>query len=234
MTSKPDMQAAAPRADLAEIRRSIGLLFQPGDTVEVRIPKTRCGVISGYYDDLDKLTGDLHRADSQYQPVGIYYTVNPVNPALLARAYNRLKEHAELTTADTDIVCRRWLPVDLDPVRPAGISSSDPEHEAAIERARLIRDELQREEWGIPILADSGNGAHLLYRLDLPNTPESLRTVAGLLAKLAERFSDDHVKVDTTCGNAARIWKAYGTIARKGDSIPGRPHRLSRILEATQ
>ncbi len=34
-----------------------------------------------------------------------------------------------------------------------------------------------------------------------------------------------------TCANAARIWKAYGTVARKGDSILGRPHRISRILE---
>jgi hypothetical protein len=39
------------------------------------------------------------------------------------------------------------------------------------------------------------------------------------------------VKVDVTCANAARIWKAYGTVARKGDSIPGRPHRRSQILE---
>ena len=34
--------------------------------------------------------------------------------------------------------------------------------------------------------------------------------------------------------NAARIVKAYGTVARKGDDIPERPHRLSRILESRQ
>jgi len=32
--------------------------------------------------------------------------------------------------------------------------------------------------------------------------------------------------------NPARIWKLYGTVSRKGDSIPERPHRLARILEA--
>jgi hypothetical protein len=225
----------APAADLAEIRRGIGLLFEPGDVVEVRIPKTtRWGTISGYFDDLDKLATEVHRADRSYRPTGIYYTINPCNPALLGRAYNRLKERAEITTADTDIVVRRWLPIDFDPVRPAGISSSDEEHEAAIDRARLMRAELAGEGWGTPILADSGNGGHLLYRLDLPNTPESLRTVVGLLAKLAERFSDERVKVDTTSSNAARIWKCYGSVARKGDSIPGRPHRLSRILEVAQ
>jgi hypothetical protein len=31
--------------------------------------------------------------------------------------------------------------------------------------------------------------------------------------------------------NPARIWKLYGTIARKGDSLPDRPHRLARVLD---
>lgn len=75
------------------------------------------------------------------------------------------------------------------------------------------------------------NGAHLLYEIDLPNNQEGLAFVSGALAELDRRYSDNVVKVDVTSSNAARIWKAYGTVARKGDSIPGRPHRLSRILE---
>jgi hypothetical protein len=122
------------------------------------------------------------------------------------------------------------LPVDLDPVRPAGISSSDEEHSAAIQRARLIADEMANE-WGRPLLADSGNGAHADYAIDLPNDREALAFVVGALAELNRRYSDDVVKVDVTSGNAARIWKSYGTVSRKGDSIPGRPHRVSRILE---
>jgi hypothetical protein len=148
----------------------------------------------------------------------------------LGRAYNRLKEKAEYATADTNILRRKWLPIDLDPVRPAGISSSDEEHMAAILRARAISDEMARE-WGRPILADSGNGAHLLYRIDLPNDPQALKWISDVLAELDRRFSDNCVKVDLTSANAARIWKAYGTVARKGDNIAGRQHRVSRILE---
>jgi hypothetical protein len=81
-------------------------------------------------------------------------------------------------------------------------------------------------EWERPIIADSGNGAHLLYRIDLANDQEALAFVMGALAELDRRYSDDLVKVDLTCANAARIWKAYGTVARKGDSIPGRPPRV--------
>jgi hypothetical protein len=42
------------------------------------------------------------------------------------------------------------------------------------------------------------------------------------------------VKVDQTVFNASRIVKLYGTVARKGDHTPDRPHRLSRILVAPE
>jgi hypothetical protein len=217
-------------ADRAEIDRAIALLFEPRRAVEVRIPQTGAGVVSGYFDDHVKVATAIHGAAAKYRAPGVYYVLNPINPALLARAYNRLQERAKYTTADADILRRRWLPVDLDPVRPAGVSSSDEEHEAAIGRARIIAQDME-SKWGGAILADSGNGAHLLYEIDLPNNREGLAFVSGALAEFDRHYSDQTVKVDVTSANAARIWKAYGTVARKGDSIPGRPHRLSRILE---
>lgn len=220
-----------PVADRVEIERAIALIFDPGDVVEVRIPKTRAGTVAGYFDSPPTMAEAIYQADAKYRAGGVYYVLNKINPALLGRAYNRLKERAEQTTADNNILLRKWLPIDLDPVRPAGISSSDEEHAEAIQRARTIADDMA-SEWDRPILADSGNGAHLLYCIDLPNDQEGLGFISRTLAELDRRYSDDVVKVDVTSANAARIWKAYGTVARKGDSIPGRPHRLSRILEA--
>ena len=40
------------------------------------------------------------------------------------------------------------------------------------------------------------------------------------------------MSVDTANFNAARIWKLYGTVSRKGDNTPERPHRRSRIISA--
>ena len=51
------------------------------------------------------------------------------------------------------------------------------------------------------------------------------------LAALAQKFSDAQVKLDTDVGNAARIWKLYGTQACKGDSTAERPHRIACLLE---
>jgi archaellum biogenesis ATPase FlaH len=54
------------------------------------------------------------------------------------------------------------------------------------------------------------------------------------LKALANRYSDAVVKVDESTANPARICKLYGTMTRKGDSMPDRPHRRSNILDAPE
>lgn len=39
---------------------------------------------------------------------------------------------------------------------------------------------------------------------------------------------------DQTVFNPARLWKLYGTTARKGDDLPERPHRLARLLHVPE
>jgi len=219
--------------DRDEIRRTCDLLFAPGQVAELRALDAvtrewrRPHTVSGYFDDWDKLAA----AAMSIQARGVYVTLNPVNPALLARAHNRVRDMqaGDASTSDSDIVVRRWLPIDCDPVRPSGISATEAEHELALARAREIRAYLQAQGWPEPLLADSGNGAHLLYRVDLPVDDGGL--VAGALAALAFRFTDALVVVDEKNFNPARIWKLYGTVAAKGDHTPERPHRLSRLVE---
>ena len=55
--------------------------------------------------------------------------------------------------------------------------------------------------------------------------------VQHVLQALDARFSTERVKIDTSVYNAARICKVYGTLARKGDNRPDRPHRRAKILE---
>lgn len=88
------------------------------------------------------------------------------------------------------------------------------------------------KDLGFPglVLADSGNGAHLLGRIDLPNDLESTSIIKKCLEALSVRFTDDSIAVDLTTFNAARIWKLYGTFACKGDSTPERPHRGAKFL----
>jgi putative DNA primase/helicase len=151
---------------------------------------------------------------------GIYVTLNPVMSMVGTDA-----------AADKHIYRRRWLLVDVDPVRPANTSATDAEKAVALERIKAIRNHLRAEGWPDPVLADSGNGFHLLYRVDLPNDESSYRLVRDSLRALAAKFDDQAVKVDTTVCNASRICKLYGTLSRKGEATDERPHRAAALLE---
>jgi hypothetical protein len=217
-------------ADAAMIAHAAATLFAPGTVVELRIPTTpRQGVVSGYFDSAPQFV-QAAVAWSGTVP-GIYSTINPCVPALLARAANRLKERAKTTTSDRDVVQRRWFPLDFDPVRPADISATDAEHVCALARAQACTDWLTQRGWPAPVAADSGNGGHRLYQIDLPNDDDSRALVQHCLEALALYFTDSVVALDVSVFNAARIWKVYGTMACKGDDLPERPHRLSQILD---
>jgi len=157
---------------------------------------------------------------------------------LLGRAFNRIRQ-TDQTTSDRDVRFYRWLPLDLDPVRPAGISSSDSELADALKLSDVVADYCVKEKgFSKPIRAMSGNGAHLLFRLaDLPANDENKKMIKNFLEGLAQRFDTEIVKLDTTVYNPARVWKLYGTQARKGDPLPAgqyreaRPHRESFIYD---
>lgn len=218
------------------IRAAISLLTVPGSVVEVRALTDRY-THSGYFSDHDALAKAAEILDSDTSNLGIYITLNEVNPALLSRRANRIKMRLgkkDATTGDADIIRRIWLPIDIDPVRPSGVSSTDEEHALSLAKAEEIDSFLSALGFPEPVKGDSGNGAHLLYRIDLPNDDEATALVKSCLAALDVLFSDNLVSVDTANFNAARIWKLYGTISRKGDNTPDRPHRRSRILSAPE
>jgi hypothetical protein len=81
-------------------------------------------------------------------------------------------------------------------------------------------------------LADSGNGYHLLYFIDLPADDGGL--VQRVLHALADKFDDEDAEVDRSVSNPSRIARFYGTQACKGDETPERPHRWSGLLEAPE
>ncbi|WP_251494862.1 hypothetical protein [Otoolea muris] len=213
----------------SEVRKTFETLIESGVFTEVRILNTKQGTLSGYYNDVDKLIEHIQRYDRQYN---IYITMNALSDGIEARGKNHLKSYAKNTTSDKEIRCRRWILIDLDPERPAGISSTEQELKLSEELGRKIQGYLTDCGFPEPVTALSGNGFYLLYPVELPNTPEMTSLAKGFLGALDSRFSTEQVKVDTTTYNAARITKLYGTVSCKGDSTEERPHRRSKILYA--
>jgi hypothetical protein len=211
-----------------KILRTLSLLLTVGCTAELRVPRAEVGALVGLFDDLDEMA----RSAAEYsgKAPGIYFLLNQLDPTIIGPADNRVSK-ATSAVKDEDIVRRRWLLVDFDPVRPTSTPSTDLEHQAAIALAKKCRTWLRDDQdWPEPVLADSGNGAHLLYRIDLPNDESCRRLMQDCLEVLALKFSDAKVSVDVANFNASRLCRVYGTMNRKGESSDERPYRRANLL----
>ena len=233
MTHNPQVKEQDHCTDVAEF---LQLMHQVGDVFEVRsieCPDRRGGqfrsTVSGYFDDVGKAVEAICKIESR-EPPAVYITLNPVNRDLLARCANRIQNKAKNTSSDADVVSRRWLLIDIDPKRPAGISATDSEVAHATAVSDAIQSELRSLGWPEPLQGMSGNGRYLVYRIELPNDDASRDLVRDVLQGLAHRHNTEHAEVDCKTFNASRICKVLGTWARKGDSLSERPHRKSWFI----
>jgi hypothetical protein len=222
------------------IRRTLDLLFEPGQVIELRVLLSKKQTDAGYFTDREKLITAALAYDGKAPQ---YVVANPIDPRLLARYNNRMERYAPATTTDDHVIARRWLPIEFDPDRPSGIPASDAEHAEAHHRALDCRAWLAAYGWPEPIYADSGNGAWLLYRLpDLPNTGDLTTNIkrciviVSLLYQGQQSQDGIKIKVDATVFNAARLVRLFGTANLKGDgdNASGRHNRASRIVEAPE
>lgn len=219
--------------DLQETNRALRLLFQPGETVELRCVGNGPS-INGYYRNFDKLAQDACRLNAEFNPLqNVYVCLNPVKPELYGRRADQFGAAKKGEgVKDADVACRRWLLIDIDPVRPQGVSATEAQKRAAEDKAAQVYQHLVKVlQLPAPVCANSGNGCHLLLRLaDLPATDETKWICEQFLKRLAEQFNANEVKVDQTTFNAARIGRLYGCVNRKGSDIPEQPHRLARLV----
>jgi hypothetical protein len=201
--------------DRAAVQHAASILFADGDHHELRaLPSKKSRLVNR-----ERAVDGAVRVTEGAR--GIYYTLNPVLASLGDRA-----------AKDGDVLRRRWIMVDVDPVKPdahADDSATDGEKEQAGLVATRIVDDLRGRGWPAPVTIDSGNGYHLLYRVDLPNDDASKSLVKRVLKVLANAHDNAAARVDQKVFNAARIAKLPGTWARKGAHSIDRPHRLCML-----
>ncbi len=173
----------------------------------------------------------IPRADNpRVGEANIYFSLQAVRPEhhLVGKGFRR----ARSATKDKDIIAYNLMAVDVDPERkPRGRSATDQEKAAALEVAERVRAWLT-ELGAPPMMADSGNGYHLLVPLMSATGDEvhqAAQDASTLLRELHRRFSTAEAKVDTSTFNPSRILKLYGTKAVKGEDSLEHPHRFSGI-----
>ena len=222
--------------DTNNINKAVHLLHSSGELFEVRLINGSYNA-SGYFTSADTAIKALQDFRPEWnartktaRAANIFITLNPINISCYSRKqHDCFMENAQPTTKDNEITALHWLLIDLDPKRLSGVSSSEEELKLAKAKARTIHDFLLDRGFKEPIRAMSGNGIHLVYRFDVPNTAENVAVFENTLKVLSEKFSDEEVEVDTTVFNPARICKLWGTIAQKGATTPERPHRKAYI-----
>lgn len=220
-----------PRPDIEAIRQTLRHFVSPGQLGEVRIIRS-IGSTSGFFfwhDEIDEAAQLAAELDPQAK--GVYVVINEIDPAILDGRDTLTVLFGGLTK-DENIARRRQLLIDCDPKsaeRGADDSATDDEKTPSGIVREAIYEFLAELGFPEPAFCDSGNGVHMLFAVDLPNDEESKQLVKAFLESLAKRFSTDQVGVDISVSNAARITKLYGTVARKGEDRPDRPHRLSQI-----
>jgi len=211
--------------DLQEITKTLET-FKPGKLIEIRSVGSR--PLSGYFKDLGKLIACIKSNPKET----FYFVLNDIRDDCYSREQSdKLIAKPKSATTDADIGWRDWLLIDADPRRVSGVSSTDDEKNKALTVTRSIYKYLRNMGFPTPVVADSGNGYHLLYSVNMKNIAENTELVKRFLQAIDIMFSDDYVEIDTSVFNASRITKLYGTFTQKGANTEERPHRQSRLLD---
>jgi hypothetical protein len=228
-----------------EIRRALSIFMAPGQPISVQTFEPRPAEAVNC-SSLDDAVAAAIRLDEDGRQ-GTYFTPNSLRPDFIEeRGKGAFPE-------DDDMDRRLCLLIDADAKRPAKTNANKTERQAServIGRARDVLENVGADEAGLigAVEADSGNGSHGVYWIDLPNDEDSKVLLKLILDGLDERCSDQitaadkallrkkeflpeaKAVIDTTCYDAKRLWPVYGTMKRKGPPSPERPHRQTLVI----
>lgn len=217
--------------DINEIKKTLAILKPNNALYEIRILKGKTNY-SGYFKGTDNLEEQFGKLNLHGENVNIFYTLQVIDEACYSREQReRFRQNSKTSTSDNDILAYNWILVDLDPKRKTDVSSTDDELNHARKTAERIVWYLKSIGFRSPVIAQSGNGVHLMYGINLINNPENVKLIEGCLKALAYLFNDEFVDIDIKVFNPSRISKLYGTIAQKGADTPERPHRMSKLIK---
>ena len=177
-----------------------------------KIKSNKSGMViwSGLYDNWDSIRESLIFAEKE--GFDVYNTINPTK----APASNEQLKPFLRATRDADISRIKTLFFDFDPDEKDENGCSNEDAQIALDLAAELVTFLYGYGWSVPTIAYSGNGAHVLYAVDLDVS--MAKNFHGLYAGLARRFNKNGITFDVSVKNPARICRAYGTTNHKGNN----------------
>lgn len=217
---------------------AVRLLVGPESLTEVRVLLQSADdriCRNQYYlgSQAEDVARDVHPLDQLSNCIGIYLIPNPIDPKLIDRNTKWRKPFITKipSSNQSNMLSRRWILVDCDSIRPGECSATEAERVAAFDLAENVIASLSVFGFGNPIKADSGNGCHLIYPVEMPPDQPTSQLIKEFLGQLTNRCKVTGAKVDPVTWDSQRMVRLYGTKSRKGESTPDRPHRLSGIID---
>ena len=203
------------------VQEALALYHEEGETYEIRaLLKNKKGSRRAWF--TSSQAGAEWVAGLPDSVFGVYFIPNMVDEFTPDR-----KGDGESTT-DADVLRRRWILIDVDPAKGlSDQSATDAEKEAAHAVAMDVLATCKAIGFQCPVVADSGNGWHITFPVDVSHNDTIHGQIIALLKGLAKRHDNEVAKVDTSVSNAARIWKLPYTMAKKGTPTEDRPHRMA-------
>ena len=204
-----------------------------------------------YFTDLQRFAEVVADLDSTERALVSYTCINPLKGRLIRERQlivNPTDEQVNQiitsppgkTASNDDIDILRWVFIDVDTVRVPHLKETDKatfdkmQHECSTDEEKAASKQValkvlaylrQEKGWPQGIVCDSGNGWHLLFRMNLQNTPTNYQNHGDVLKALKLKFDCSVANIDSTVYNPARLTRAYGSTTRKGTNTPERPYR---------
>ena len=216
------------RLDKKQVYQWFDIMKNGNDLVEIRLIGTN-KTASGYFSNPDTLIQEIEPYTDSYN---IYFTLNTINPACYGREQkDKIVLRPKNTTQDSEILCRNYVLIDLDPKRPSGVCSTKEEATKAHEKGKEVIKFLMDNGFYEPLVVFSSSGIHIYLKCALLNNEENTKLVKRFLNAISMLFSDDDVDCDTSVYNAARISRLIGSYSCKGaNNDATRPQRKCRFL----
>lgn len=234
-----DLITKNPKQD---IKSCLRYLHSPGNTFEIRLKGIKINksilwdnvwtskIVSGYFNNYEMAADAIIKAEQVASPELIMVSINSCPNDFLSRANNRFKANCT-ALKESDIEYIDNIVFDFDPVRKvSGVSATDKEKAYAQEKAMQFSQDAIAGGLPEPYISDSGNGIHVAMKL--PNLPrdKGYEIVECLTKIVADHYTDDFTIIDTSMTSPAHMVKVTGTMSCKGENMPDRPHRRSRII----
>lgn len=215
--------------DKIELKKWWDTFVGEGNFTEVRILGRFS--YSGYFRNFENLISQIEPYTNM-DDEQIYFILNSIDKDCYARPQcEKFVKSPKTTTTDSDIIRKKFLLLDFDPIRKSQTNSSDAQFELAHKKAQDVYRFLIREHgFTDSIICISGNGWHILVPVDLPCDEETNKIVKNFYTYMGSIFSDNEVEFDEKVYTNARLTKLYSTWAKKGANLPSNPWRQSKIV----